>query len=305
MLKRLYDFICHIVKRVGATKVTEAAAAIAYYAILSFFPFILLLIALNSAFIQSAEVQTQILQWAKDFLPSSEQIVMANIQHLIKASETVGYVGTIILLWSATLVFAGFAQNINMAWTAANSRHFLVDRLIGLLTISVVIIFLIIVMTITAIVEAVPRLFPGFFTTFIIRANRFQHLIIQFMPVLTIFILLIVFYKYIPNCKVFWREAIVASSFSGIAMLVTKSAFVWYITQGPNSYSLVYGSLGTVVAFMLWIYLSSCIILIGGHISAAYAKFFRSAEEHKQAKDDEAKEIEEEENITDKQSISI
>jgi membrane protein len=285
MLKKLYDFFCHIVNRVGATKVTEAAAAIAYYAILSFFPMILLLIALNSAFIQSVEAQSQILQWAKDYLPGSQQIVMANIQHLIKASETVGYVGTIILLWSATLVFAGFAQNINMAWTTASSRHFLVDRLIGLLTISVVIIFLIIVLVTTAIIDAVPRLFPGFFTTFIVRANRFQHLIVQFMPVLTIFALLILFYKYIPNCKVFWREAIVASSFSGVAMLVTKSAFVWYITRGPNSYSLVYGSLGTVVAFMLWIYISSCIILIGGHISAAYAKFFRSPEEHAKAKD--------------------
>ena len=285
MFKKLYDFIWHIINRVGATKVTEAAAAIAYYAILSFFPLILLLIALNSAFIQSVEAQTQILQWAKDYLPGSQQIVMANIQHLIKASETVGYVGTIILLWSATLVFAGFAQNINMAWPTATSRHFLVDRLIGLLTISVVIIFLIIVLVITAIVDAVPRLFPGFFTTFIVRANRFQHIIVQFMPVLTIFALLILFYKYIPNCKVLWREAIVASSFSGVAMLVTKSAFVWYITQGPNSYSLVYGSLGTVVAFMLWIYLSSCIILIGGHISAAYAKFFRSPEEHAKARD--------------------
>ncbi len=283
MIKRLYEFIRHIIDRVCATKVTEAAAAIAYYAILSFFPLILLLIALNSAFIQSVEAQNQILLWAKDYLPGSEQIVMANIQHLIKASETVGYVGTIILLWSATLVFAGFAQNINMAWTTANSRHFLMDRLIGLLTISVVIIFLIIVLVTTAIIDAVPRLFPGLMTSVIIKANRFQHLIVQFMPVLTIFALLILFYKYIPNCKVFWREAIVASSFSGIAILVTKSAFVWYITRGPNSYSLVYGSLGTVVAFMLWIYISSCIILIGGHISAAYAEFFRTPEEKEKA----------------------
>ena len=274
LLQHFYEFILHIVDRVVATKVTEAAAAIAYYAILSFFPLILLLIALNSAFIQSVEVQNQIIQLARDYMPASEQIIMANIQHLIKASETVGYVGTIVLLWSATLVFAGFAQNINMAWTTANSRHFLVDRFIGLLTISVIIIFLVIVMVATAIIDAVPRLFPGFFTTFIVRANRFQHLVIQFMPVI------ILFYKYIPNCKVFWREAIVASSFSGICLLIAKSAFIWYITQGPNSYSLVYGSLGTVVAFMLWLYLSSCIILIGGHISAAYAKFFRTPKEN-------------------------
>ena len=279
MLKTLKEFFKYIIDRVCETKVTEAAAAIAYYAILSFFPLILLLIALNTAFIQSTEAQTQLLQWVQDYLPSSEQIIMANIQHLIKASETVGYVGTIMLIWSATLVFAGFAQNINMAWTAASTRHFLMDRLIGLITISAIILFLILIMLVTAAADALPRLYPSLFSALILKANRFQHLFIQFLPVLTIFTLLILFYKYIPNCKVLWREAIVASSFSGIAMLITKSLFVWYITQGPNSYSLVYGSLGTVVAFMLWIYLSSCIILIGGHISAAYAKFFRQNED--------------------------
>lgn len=279
MLRTFYYFINYIIDRVSATKVTEAAAAIAYYAILSFFPLILLLIALNSAFIQSPEAQDQILQWGKDYLPSSETIIKANIQHLIKASETVGYIGTLILIWSATLVFAGFAQNINMAWTAASSRHFLMDRLIGLITISVVIIFLITILLFTAVLDALPKWYPGLFSNFIIKANRFQHMFIQFLPIMTIFALLVLFYKYIPNCKVFWREAILASSFSGIAMLVTKSAFVWYITEGPNSYSLVYGSLGALVAFMLWIYISSCIILIGGHISAASAKFFRTNQE--------------------------
>lgn len=279
MLKNLKEFLKYIIIRVCETKVTEAAAAIAYYAILSFFPLILLLIALNTAFIQSTEAQTQLLQWVKDYLPSSEQIIMANIKHLIKASETVGYVGTIMLIWSATLVFAGFAQNINMAWTAAGTRHFLMDRLIGLITISVIILFLIMTMLVTTTADALPRLYPNLFSALVLKANRFQHLFIQFLPVIMIFTLLILFYKCIPNCKVLWREAIVASSFSGIAMLVTKSLFVWYITRGPNSYSLVYGSLGTVVAFMLWIYLSSCIILIGGHISAAYAKFFRITED--------------------------
>ena len=57
-MRTLLNFFLHIFDRVCATRVTEAAAAIAYYAILSFFPLILFLIAFNSSFLQSAEVQS-------------------------------------------------------------------------------------------------------------------------------------------------------------------------------------------------------------------------------------------------------
>ena len=74
-------------------------------------------------FFQSVEAQTKVIQWIQQYLPASDQIIMGNIQHLIKASETVGYVGIVMLIWSATLVFAGFAQNLNLAWEEAQSRE--------------------------------------------------------------------------------------------------------------------------------------------------------------------------------------
>lgn len=65
-MQNLWKFVKHIFNRVVETKVTEAAAAIAYYAILSFFPLILFLIAFSSSFLQSAEVQGQILKVAEE-----------------------------------------------------------------------------------------------------------------------------------------------------------------------------------------------------------------------------------------------
>lgn len=287
MLKKLCEFIRHIIDRVCHTKVTDAAAAITYYSLLSFFPFILLLIALNSAFLQSVEAQTKVIQWIQQYLPASDQIIMGNIQHLIKASETVGYVGIVMLIWSATLVFAGFAQNLNLAWEEAQSRHFLKDRFIGLLMIGAMFIILGILLLTNTVIDAIPRLYPGFLASLVVKANRFQSLFIEILPVFSIFVMLTLLYKHIPNCLVLWREAIVASAFSGISMLITKQGFVWYITRGPNSYALIYGSLGTIVAFMLWVYLSSCIILIGGHVSAACAHFFRTPKEIEEEKAEE------------------
>jgi membrane protein len=275
IIRTLLNFILHIFDRTLETRVPDAAAAIAYYAILSFFPLLLFLIAFNSSFLQSAEVQSQIIKFADEYMPGSQALVEGNIHHLIKSSGAVGVLGTVMLLWSATLVFAGFAQNINMAWTAAESRHFLIDRLIGLMMIAIMVIFLIISLIITTLADVLPRIFPDYLGHIFANMSRVNHLLIDYLPVLTMFCLLLMLYKYVPNARVRWRESAAGTLFTVLALQLTKRAFILYLSFGTNSYSLVYGSLGAVVAFMLWIYISSCIILVGGHVSASVAIFCR------------------------------
>lgn len=277
-MQKLFNFALHLFDRIVAAKVTEAAAAIAYYAILSFFPLILFLIAFNSSFLQSVEVQGQILKFVEEYLPGSESIVLGNIQHLINASGTVGLVGTIVLLWSATLVFAGFAQNINMAWTSAESRHFLIDRLIGLMMIGIMVIFLILTLIMNTLVDVLPRIFPDYLGPIFADMTRLHHFLIDYLPLTTTFGLLLLLYKYVPSVMVHWYESAAGTLFAVLALQITRRGFVWYLSFGTDSYSLVYGSLGAVVAFMLWTFLSSCIILIGGHVSASVAVFFRPVE---------------------------
>ena len=281
-LTTAYKFIAYIIDRICETRVSDAAGAIAYYAIVSFFPLTLLLIAFNSAFLQSNEVQMNIINKAEDLMPGLQQLVMPNLQQLIKASETVGFVSTVVLLYSATLFFASFAQNINIAWEEAESRHFLKDRFIGLVIIAGMVMFIIFILLITTFFETVPQFFPDWAASLgelIVRLNSFQQMFLQYLPTFSIFMMLLLLYKYIPNCQVYWREAFLACSFSGLSIQLTKWIFVWYVTEWPDRYSIIYGSLGTIVVFMLWIYLFSYIILLGGHISAATAHFFRSKRE--------------------------
>ncbi|GAB4284425.1 MAG: YihY/virulence factor BrkB family protein [Candidatus Rifleibacteriota bacterium] len=278
IFKAFWKFLVHIYRRIYETRVVEAAAAIAYYAIFSFFPLILFLIAFNASFLKSAEVQGQILKFAESYLPGSESLVKANINHLISSSSAVGILGTIVLLWSATLVFAGFSQNINLAWTNAKSRHFLVERLIGLMMIGILIIFLIVSIIINTLLDILPRFFPKLFELYFEKMSGAHQILIDYLPLLTIFGLFVIMYRYVPNVKVRWRESIGGALFSVLALEVTKMGFIYYLSLGTGSYRLVYGSLGAVVAFMLWIYISSFIILLGGHLCSALAYFFRPQE---------------------------
>ena len=76
-------------------------------------------------------------------------------------------------------------------------------------------------------------------------------------------------FHYVPNTHVQWRHAIAGGVFVAIGMDVAKRGLAWYLTQVP-SYAMVYGAFATVPIFLIWIYLSWVIVLLGA-VTAAYA----------------------------------
>lgn len=285
MAKKFKKFILYLIDRIIATKATEAAAAIGYYAIMSFFPIILFLIAFHSNLLENptkqVEVQEHILKFVRVYFPNSreiinETIIMENIKNLSDKSGTVSVVGTVMLLWTATLVLAGLAQNINLAWTSAVCRHFLMDRLIGVFMMAIMIVFIISIQLTNTIIDILPSLFPHFLEPMLAEMTSLHRFVINYLPQLAMFISLILLYKYIPTVYVRWRESLSGTVSTLVMLRLLRLVFVWYLEMaGKANYSVVYGSLGAVVAFMLWIYFATCVVLIGAHVSAAIAKFTR------------------------------
>ena len=79
-------------------------------------------------------------------------------------------------------------------------------------------------------------------------------------------------YRWAPHTKVKWSQAMWGAVVATLAWQLAASAFAWFVRSGLAQYQLIYGSLGTVVALMLWIYLCSWITLFGAHLSAAVAQ---------------------------------
>lgn len=285
MKKTIKNFILYLIDRIMVTKATEAAAAIGYYSIMSFFPIILFLIAFHSNLLDNPEkqieVQGQIFNFVRVYFPNSreiinEKIIMENIKNLSDSSGTVSLVGSIMLLWSGTLVLAGFAQNINQAWTSARCRNFLMDRFIGVIMIGVMVLFIMGIQLSNTIIELLPTLFPEFMEPIFSEMTALHKFFVNYLPQMAMFASLLLIYKYIPTVYVRWREALSGTVATLIMLRLLRLVFVWYLEMaGKANYSVVYGSLGAVVGFMLWIYFATCVILIGGHVSSAIAKFTR------------------------------
>ncbi len=255
-------------ERFGETKATQAAAGLAYYTFFSLFPLLLLLISLTSSVLQGDQAQQRTISFIQEAVPVSQQLLEQNIDRVLDLRGTVGAIGLVSLLWSASSAFTILSQNINRAWTRAEDRNFLQKRLVGLGIIGGIVLLLLLSLAATTLVNLLPQL-----TTPLqeigLNVSYLWGLAARLISWFFTFGMFLALYRWVPNTGVSWRAAAWGAGVAGLGWELAKAGFAWYLRSGLASYELVYGSLGTVVALLFWIFLSGNVALLGAHLSAA------------------------------------
>lgn len=255
-------------KRFGETRATQAAASLAYYIFFSLFPLLLVLISLTSSVLQSDQAQQRTISFIQDAVPVSQQLLEQNIDRVLDLRGTVGIIGLVSLLWSASGAFTILSQNINRAWETSETRNFLEKRLVGLGMIGAIFVLLLLSLASTTLVNLLPQLTTPL-QEFGINSRHLWGLAARLISWLFTFGMFLALYRWVPNTKVSWRAAAWGAVVAGIGWELAKAGFAWYLRSGLVQYELVYGSLGTVVALLFWIYLSGNVALLGAHLTAA------------------------------------
>lgn len=248
----------------------EAAAAIAFFTLFSLFPLLVLFVAGASFFLESEEARNQVLQIVLNYMPAtSRTLIRENIDQVLEARGSMGIVGVVGLLWSATGVFNGLMRNLSRAWPNSGTRNVLKRRAGAVVVVLSLFILLIVLLLIQATLTfiagresifGVPILLPGLIKV----ASRISVYVFTF----GVFLLM---YRFVPDVLVRWREAASAAVFAFIGSEILTTGFGMYLDSGAARYNIVYGSIGTLVSFMFWLFGMGFIILLGGYISAAYA----------------------------------
>jgi membrane protein len=209
------------------------------------------------------ETVTQLVQRA---IPVSTQINNENLREVLDARETVGIIGLVTLLWSASGVFTNLAYNINLAWPRARRRSFLQRRLMGVRILGGLSGLLILSILLDWLSKL--HLFMNIANASFYNLSLWR-LFSGVASWLTVFLLFFALYRWIPAVFVRWRAAFWGALFATTAWKIATAGFAWYVTSGFGRYQLVYGSLGAMVALLVLIYLISFITLFGAHFSAA------------------------------------
>jgi membrane protein len=250
---------------------SQAAASLAYYAMFSLFPLLLALTGVAGFFLKGGGVSDRIITSVTRFVPVSKELMESNVAQVLERRGTIGLAGLAGLLWSGTGVLTVLTDHVNRAWTDAKPRGFLERRLIALGIGGTLAVLVLLSLLVAPILDILGRLETGVGDKNGVHVRPIWKWISGAGPALITFLVTLGLYRWVPNTDVKWCQAFSGASFVAATWEVAKRGFAWYVKSSLVNYPVVYGSLGGVVALMLWVYVSSLLALFGAHLSAAVA----------------------------------
>lgn len=248
---------------------TETAASLAYYAFFSFFPLLLVLISIGSAALESEAVQKQVFALLTQAIPGSAGFIESTVTQVLRQRGTVGLAGLLGLLWSASGGFSVLVKHINRAWPDTATRNSIWRRVYGLGIILILVVLFGLWFVSNTLLDLLPRLEPLGALGDMLSATLRGRILATLIPIFASFVMFLVLYRWVPNREVSWGAAAGGAAAAALGWELASNAFRWYLSSGFARFSLVYGSLGAIVVFLLWVYLSSLVALFGAHLAAA------------------------------------
>jgi membrane protein len=261
-----------LVRLVNSNDITHAAA-IAYYALLSLFPFLLLVISMLGSVTADDADRLAVLSFVFRYFPTQFDFVNSQLDAFRQTRVQVGVAGGLALIWASLGVFGAVTSAVNDAWGVEKQRSFLRHRMVSFLMLvaggGVMILGLLFV---GAVQVAQASWFGGMLARFRWLENLQTLTFTYSATILLILAVGLVFY-FIPNAKTRFRDVWVGAVLTGILWRIAFDGFSWYI--GRSGLNFIHGSIAAVVVFLLWVYVSSVILMYGVEFTAAYARLRR------------------------------
>jgi membrane protein len=248
-------------------RVLLTAAGITFYGLLALFPALTALVSIAGIVVDPNAITDQLRNLSGLVPEAALNIVGDQMQRI--ASQPTNHLsfafvaGLVIALWSANSGIKAMFEGLNVVYDTKEDRSFLrlngISLMFTLGAIAMVIVALGAIVVIPAALAFVGL--PGFSST-LINLGRW--------PILFAIIILGIglLYRFGPSrIPPQWRWVSVGSAVAGALWVAASALFSWYVANF-NSYNETYGSLGAVIAFMVWIWISASIVLLGAELNA-------------------------------------
>ncbi len=269
ILRKLIAFGKELNTEIKKDRVSGLAAEQAYYYMLALFPAMILLLSVIPYLSLSSD---DIITLMREFMPGETvSLFEENIVELVE-NKSGGLLtfGILATLWSASNGLNAFIHSMNIAFDVEESRNFIMARILSIvLTICVVFAFLVVL--------ALPvfgHLIFDFVNKIVPMPDGTETIfnIVRWLLALAVVIIVLSFMYYAaPNKHYPFKEVIPGAAIATILWLTLSVGFSFYVSNFAD-YSSTYGSLGSVIILMLWLYLTGFTFLIGGEINAILHK---------------------------------
>jgi len=246
------------------TEVHTFAFSVAANAILSFFPFLLLLLTLIRRVFHSQIMYNVVENLLRDYLPTGQEFVIRNLNALVGARHRAQVFSLVMLLITSTGIFLPLEVALNRVWGFRNNRSYLGNQLIALgLAFACGSLALLSVGLTAGNVAIVKSALHGYGAWYVQLVGFLTMKVFAILASITIFFLI---YWLLPNGKVPARAVLPAAILMGLLSEGLKYAYVFALPW--LNFGEVYGPFAISVSLMFWAFLTGMLLLTGAHLSA-------------------------------------
>jgi membrane protein len=246
----------------GPSRCPQFAASISYHVLLSLFPLALLVATVGGLLLRDDERRAEVADAIADRVPLLEEAGVdldAALATSLQSLGLLGLIGIVSLLWSASGMMTSLRIGLNAAWGVSRAQPYVRGKLLDLVLVIGVNVFLVLSLGLVLLQPLFPPPWSSWLTTGILATAGGW------------FVATAVLYRVVPVVRSGWPELAAAAALAAAALTLLQHGFSLYAERFAD-YSAVYGSLATVVAFLVLVYLAASVILFCGSLAAAWTR---------------------------------
>ena len=272
-MKKFIKIMTGFMNRMAQDHVSAFAAQAAFFILMSFVPFLMLLLPLVTYVSITkdmvVEILLQIMPDAGDF----RSFLFSIIQEVYDKSTAIVPISAIFTLWSAGKGLQGLTNGVNAIYHVKETRNYVVTRIRSALYTLIFILAVISSLILLVFGNSIQKLL----TKYIPTLAKVTAYVIGMRTAVSLVVLALIFlmiYKFLPNRKTSFRSQIPGAVVSAVAGSLFSLGFSVYLDY-YDGFSNMYGSLTTIILVLLWLYFCMYIVLIGAEINAYFEERLR------------------------------
>lgn len=262
-------FIYILIKKMDDDELIALSAQLSYSFVLAFFPFFIFLMTVIGFLRLDSQ---QVLIFLETLLPNEVYFLIQNIVKFVIDSREGSLLSLSLFLsiWSSSAGFRGVMRGLNKAYNVVDTRNYIIKIILSIVYTIGLVLLIILMLILVVFGGVIGDLFVKFFVDYVdvnIVLNSWYVIRYSFVIILMVVVFAIIYY-YVPvvkNKSLF--KVIPGAVFTTFSWIGISIGFTFYVNNLSN-YSALYGSIGAVIVLMIWLFLTSMIILLGGEINA-------------------------------------
>ncbi len=261
-LARAKDVLRFTLEYAGEKKLTRAASSLTFTTVLAIVPLLAVVLALFTAFPLFSEFRIALEDFLSESLlpPSFSDTIMGYLNQFAAQASGLTAVGGIFLMVTSIMLIMTIDEAFNEIWRVERQRPMRQRLLVY-----------------WAIISLGPILTGAslWATTMLARESLgyigqlpdWLSILLNVVPLAISALGFTALFVFVPNCRVLWRDALMGGVGTAIVLAIMQEGFTWYLTRFP-SYTVIYGAFATLPIFLLWIYLSWLVVLMGAMVAS-------------------------------------